>query len=74
MLIPLFVLCSRWSRAQPLLSGLGLLAAALIVLPLPYKQPALSEGWLSLLAYPRVYGGWLVWALLVVLMRETRAP
>ena len=74
MLIPLFVLCSRWSRAQPLLSGLGLLAAALIVLPLPYKQPALSEGWLSLLAYPRLYGGWLVWALLVVLMRETRAP
>jgi hypothetical protein len=40
----------------------------LIAAPLPYTDPRLAAGWWSLLAYPRVYGayllwGWLAWAL-----------
>jgi Glycosyltransferase family 87 len=43
-------------------------AALLIGTPLPYQSPALKASWLALLAYPRVYGayllwGWLGWAL-----------
>jgi hypothetical protein len=37
-------------------------AIALVAAPLPYRAPALDDGWLALLAYPRVYGAWLLWA------------
>jgi len=47
-------------------------AAALLALPLSYQTPRLSQGWLSLLAYPRLYGGWLLWALLM--LRSKSAP
>lgn len=46
------------------------LAAALLALPLPYRDARLSTGWLSLLAYPRLYGGWLLWGLLMVRMKK----
>jgi hypothetical protein len=46
------------------------LAAALLALPLPYRDARLSTGWLSLLAYPRLYGGWLLWGLLVARMKN----
>jgi len=45
------------------------LAAALLALPLPYRDIHLSTGWLSLLAYPRLYGGWLLWGLLIKRMK-----
>lgn len=45
------------------------LAAALLALPLPYRAARLSTGWLSLLAYPRLYGGWLLWGLLMIRMK-----
>ena len=38
------------------------IAVALVAAPLPYRDPALTEGWLALFAYPRVYGAWLLWA------------
>jgi ABC-type molybdate transport system permease subunit len=40
------------------------LAALLMGAPLPYKSARLEAGWLALLAYPRVYGAYLLWALL----------
>jgi hypothetical protein len=40
-------------------------AVALLAAPLPYRDPRLEEGWLALLAYPRLYGAWLLWAWLV---------
>ncbi|MGH2520937.1 MAG: glycosyltransferase family 87 protein [Anaerolineales bacterium] len=46
-------------------------AAALLSVPLPYRADALSTGWLSLLAYPRLYGGWLLWGLLMARMKPT---
>ena len=44
-----------------------LLAAILIGAPLPYTAPRLQAGWLALLAYPRVYGAYLLWAWLSVM-------
>ena len=41
------------------------LACFLLAVPFYYKTPALSLGWSALLAYPRLYGGWLLWALVV---------
>jgi hypothetical protein len=48
--------------------GVLVLAALLLGAPLPYKSSRLLAGWPALLAYPRVYGayllwGWLAWAL-----------
>jgi hypothetical protein len=62
--LPLFVVAGAWSKGQGRAAGwlLGL-AAALIGLPLPYEAPALSQGALALLAYPRLYGGLLLWGL-----------
>jgi disulfide bond formation protein DsbB len=39
-----------------------LLAALLIGAPLPYTSRRLQGGWLALVAYPRVYGAYLLWA------------
>jgi hypothetical protein len=27
-----------------------------------YKSDQIAHGWAALLAYPRLYGGWLLWA------------
>jgi len=52
-------------RRRPL--DVAWLAVALVLLaaPLAYEGPALSTGWLALLAYPRLYGAWLLWAWLI---------
>ncbi len=48
------------------------IAAALIALPLPFAQSALSQGWLALLAYPRLYGALILFAILQPTDRERR--
>lgn len=45
-----------------LLLGLAIL---LLMAPIPYKDPVLGVGWLALLAYPRLYGSWLLWLVAV---------
>jgi hypothetical protein len=41
----------------------ALIVASLMVgLPLPYRASRLQAGWLALLAYPRVYGSYVLWA------------
>jgi hypothetical protein len=50
-----------------LLLGLALL---LLMAPIPYEQPRWSAGWLALLAYPRLYGAWLLWAVAVRRLRK----
>ncbi len=47
---------SIWIR---LAFGLGFV---LIAADLPYRSPRLSEGAWALLAYPKLYGAWLLWA------------
>jgi hypothetical protein len=44
------------------------LAFGLVAIPWPYKDPWLNQGWHALLGYPRLYGGWLLWAWLMTAM------
>jgi hypothetical protein len=48
---------ARWQAWAVLLT-----AALLLGGPLPYAAPRLQKGWMALLAYPRVYGAYLLWA------------
>jgi hypothetical protein len=68
LLVPAAVALARLFDDRPRrgLDVVWLLAALLLLgAPLPYEDPALSAGWLALLAYPRLYGAWLLWAWLV---------
>ncbi len=51
-----------------------LLSSAIILLvsPIPYENSGLSAGWPALLAYPRLYGGWLIWLVAVWRMSAER--
>ncbi len=75
MLIPIFILVDRLVL-QAQFHQMGITnylllfgAIALLILPIPYESPALSVGWLALLAYPRLYGGWLLWGGIVRQMK-----
>ena len=68
LLVPAAVALARWfaDAPRPPLDGLWLaLALALLAAPLPYEDPVLTVGWTALLAYPRLYGAWLLWGWLV---------
>jgi len=67
--LPAAVLWSR-PRARPLV----LLALLLLLPPWPFDQPALTGGWRSLLAYPRVYGVGLLWLACLGAATTTAAP
>lgn len=62
-----------WAEA-PRLRPLVLLALPLLLLDTDFDRPGLTGGWLSLLAYPRVYGAGLLWlGCLVAAARERAA-
>jgi hypothetical protein len=71
LVLPSLLVAAWWvSQARVGLIGLALLALAALLLgaPLAYESARLQGGWVALLAYPRVYGayllwGWLAWAL-----------
>lgn len=68
LLVPAAVALARWFEvpARPTSHGVWLaLALALLAAPLPYEDPLLAVGWTALLAYPRLYGAWLLWGWLV---------
>ncbi len=72
LLLPLAVMASRMAR-KPLQArdvAWLVLAVLLLAAPLPYKSPQLNDGWYALLAYPRLYGGWLVWGWLFKRMAQ----
>jgi hypothetical protein len=48
------------------------LVAALLIVPLEWTAETFTTGWSSLLAYPRLYAAWLLWALSLrgLLMRQ----
>jgi hypothetical protein len=76
LLVPAAVAAARWFDGQDRgVIGSIWLGASLVLLaaPLPYKDPALADGWVALLAYPRLYGAWLLWGWLIrALWRERR--
>lgn len=69
LLLPIVILAS-WAWYLPVphrnrLLALLILATgvALIATDLPYNSPKVSAGWWALLAYPKLYGGLLLWGL-----------
>ena len=77
LLVPAAVALARWfdEPGRPALDGLWLaLALALLAAPLPYEDPVLSVGWAALLAYPRLYGAWLLWGWLIRELWRDRLP
>jgi hypothetical protein len=62
--LPSLLIAAWWAwraRAGPGALAALALAALLLGAPLPYKSAWLQAGWLALLAYPRVYGAYLLW-------------
>lgn len=60
--VPIFLLTPGTRRHQWWLMA----AAALWLLPESWTWARFTSGWLSLLAYPRLYATWLLWSLAVV--------
>jgi hypothetical protein len=68
--VPLVIATRAWLRRPDVIAGVCLAAAAMLIFAsLPYKDPALWIGARTLLAYPRLYGGLILW---VVLVYESR--
>jgi len=71
LLLPIFILVNdlieHSSAKESLLLDWLLLGLALFLLvaPIPYEHPALSVGWLAILAYPRLFGAWLIWIIVI---------
>ncbi|MBI3763336.1 MAG: DUF2029 domain-containing protein, partial [Chloroflexi bacterium] len=77
--LPLWVAIGEWEhlrcvapaaaaltrRSYAMRGAIVLIAALLIALPLPFKSPSLANGWWALFAYPRLYGGLMLWAVLL---------
>ena len=62
--IPSVVTAMWWARqSRTSVTGWSVLAIALglLALPIPFKSPVLAHGWLALMAFPRVYGAYLLW-------------
>ncbi|HYF64084.1 MAG TPA: glycosyltransferase family 87 protein [Herpetosiphonaceae bacterium] len=51
---------------------LAALAAALLLLPSFYKGAQWERGWWALLAYPRLYAGWLLWLATLGLLQSAK--
>lgn len=77
LLLPLAVMAFRLTRQKPFNARDAIwfvVAVLLLSVPWPYKSERLSDGWYALLAYPRLYGGWLVWGWLLKQMhKDSRA-
>lgn len=67
LLVPSAIILAYWRDRQRDWTTLAILAVgiALVGAPLPYERPALAAGALALLAYPKLYGALLIWALAV---------
>lgn len=61
LLIPAAILIASHEKSATMPSLLFVAAITLLMVPIPYWHPSLSSGWLALLAYPRLYSGWLFW-------------
>lgn len=57
-------------RTSPWLWVMLLVIYLLLALPIPYTTPLLSYGWLSFLAYPKLYAGCLLWGLCLFLAAQ----
>ncbi len=71
LLLPLAVMASRVFREPIVRIDVAwlLLVVSLLAIAWPYKLDGLTGSWAVLMGYPRLYGGWLLWAWLYVRMK-----
>ncbi len=62
---PFALLAVQWHRFNFETRVVFMLAIALVIAPLPYKNPQWWQGAWALFAYPRLYGALILWALLI---------
>jgi hypothetical protein len=79
LVLPAVIIAVAWAfSTRPPLASVALLGASLLLLTAPqtfYSHPRLQAGALALLAYPRVYGAFLLWGWLGhALSRHAEAP
>lgn len=75
LILPSFCVAGWWAWQQKMpWRGwwLLLLAYLLVGAPIRFASPTLSQGWLALFAYPRVYGAFLLWGWLGWQLRMVR--
>lgn len=73
IMLPMMLMWIGVIRLRSLrLALLAIAATLLITLAIPYNTPDMSTGWIALLAYPRLYGGWLIWLVLILIERHDR--
>jgi hypothetical protein len=73
LVIPSAVTAVWWAQRSraPASAWLVLaVAACLLALPIPFKSPLLAEGWFAVLAFPRVYGSYVLWSWLLWALRS----
>lgn len=64
LLLPIFLMAKElWQRPFSWLVLLFLLSVMAIALDLPYRSPDLQGGWRAILAYPNLYGAFMLWAI-----------
>jgi hypothetical protein len=56
--VPIVLLLSTTTSIWPWMGLVG----ALLLVPLRLTAFRFQDGWLSLVAYPRLYAGWLLWS------------
>jgi hypothetical protein len=72
MLVPIIWLIGSWWSGYPIARVsliFVMIALILYIVPFPLNHPRLQQGWLALLAYPRLYAAWLVWLSLILLSK-----
>jgi hypothetical protein len=69
LVLPAVVIAWSWAlETRPSTGAWATLAAASVLLMIPqtlYVAPRIQAGWIALLAYPRVYGAFILWGWLI---------
>jgi hypothetical protein len=63
--IPVVMLMARWHGREVARWWPWAVYAALMFVPLGYTARRFQDGWSALLAYPRLYAAWLLWAMAI---------
>lgn len=74
LVLPAVVIAWWWAlETRPSVAAWATLAAASVLLIVPqtlYISPQIQAGWMALLAYPRVYGAFVLWAWLLAALAK----
>jgi hypothetical protein len=69
--IPLVLLIARWRGQGAIRWWPWVVYAALVFVPLAYTARRYVDGWSAVLAYPRLYAAWILWAIAIADMRRS---